>query len=63
MTDHPAILAPADMDFFLDHPERDVDLAHYLRQRAISERRQVPAHHRSWLRNRDFLLQLKPWKR
>jgi hypothetical protein len=52
------------MYFFVDHPERTMDVSHYLRQIAISQRRQVPWINRSWARNRDFVLHPSPsWKR
>ena len=50
------------MIFFIGHPEREVDVAHYLRQNAISQRRDVPWINRAWARNRDFILHPKPWK-
>jgi hypothetical protein len=53
---------PASMLFFVDHPERTMDVAHYLRQNAISQRRNVPWINRSWSRNREFVLHPRPWK-
>ena len=40
--------------FFVDHPERTMDVSHYFRQIAISQRRQVPWINRSWARNQRF---------
>jgi hypothetical protein len=62
MSKDPPADIPASMFFFVDHPERMMDVSHYLRQIAISQRRQVPWINRSWSRNRDFVLHPRPWK-
>lgn len=43
------------MEFFIGRPGNLVDVAHYLRQCSISQRRQIPAVYRVWSRNLDFL--------
>jgi hypothetical protein len=63
MSKDPYADIPASMFFFVDHPERTVDVSHYFRQIAISQRRHVPWINRSWSRNRAFVLHLPPWKR
>jgi hypothetical protein len=63
MPQDPSDDIPAGMFFFVDHPERTMDVSHYFRQIAISQRRQVPWINRSWARNRAFVLHPPPpWK-
>ncbi len=50
------------MKAFIGRPGNLVDVAHYLRQCSISQRRQSPAMYRVWSRNLDFLSRTPPCK-
>ena len=50
------------MDFFIQHPGRDVDVSHYLRQVTITRRRHDPDVNQAWCRNQRFLTKLSTWK-
>lgn len=56
--------SPGGMEFYLAHPGRDVDVAHYLRQTAITRRRHVPWVNRIWSQNQSQRLPTKvlSWK-
>ena len=50
------------MQFFIQHPGRDVDVAHYFRQIAISRRRHAPWINRFWCLNQRTSAKATSWK-
>ena len=50
------------MDFFITHPGREIDVAHYFRQTTITRRRQMPWINRAWCRNKQLATKEFAWK-